>query len=206
MVDRWEEGSMYHPMEKDGWGDYVKYDDYKAEVEALTKERDELREWYESIMAQLENNGTISYYQCGSCGGPVSAGLCCVWCESDDPVTIPHTTYQENTRLKGIVERYEKDLRAVLCLCEPGHIHARTRIEAIVKQALKERKVKLNNEQRDILDHTANRAAQGLYCGDSPDMQSLVKHGLMVSAGRKSFVPDEFFSITTKGKQALKED
>ncbi len=112
--------------------------DQREEITRLRKERDELKEWYESIMAQLENNGTISYYQCGSCGGPVSAGLCCVWCESDDPVTIPHTTYQENTRLKGIVERYEKALRAALCLCEPGHTHARTRIEAIVKHGLKE--------------------------------------------------------------------
>jgi len=65
--------------------------------------------------------------------------------------------------------------------------------------------MKLNREQLDILDHTEHRAAYGLFCGDSPDMQELVKDGLMVSAGRKSFVPDEYFRITGKGRGALRE-
>ena len=62
----------------------------------------------------------------------------------------------------------------------------------------------LNKEQLAILDHTAHRAAGGLYCGDSPDMQKLVDAGLMVSAGRKSFVPDEYFRMTSKGRETLK--
>jgi len=63
----------------------------------------------------------------------------------------------------------------------------------------------MNREQLAILDHTAHRAAGGFYCGDSPDMQELVKDGLMVSAGRKSFVPDEYFRMTGKGREAMRE-
>ena len=50
--------------------------------------------------------------------------------------------------------------------------------------------VNLPREQRAILEHTAYHAAQGLFCGDSPDMPSLVTADLMKEAGRKSFVPD----------------
>ena len=63
----------------------------------------------------------------------------------------------------------------------------------------------VHGEQLAILDHTAHRAAGGLYCGDSPDMQELVAAGLMVSAGRKSFVPDEYFGMTGAGREAMKE-
>jgi len=63
----------------------------------------------------------------------------------------------------------------------------------------------LNREQLCILDHTANRAANRYYCGDSPDMQALVKAGLMKSAGRKSFVPDEYFTITPEGCEVLRD-
>ena len=62
----------------------------------------------------------------------------------------------------------------------------------------------LTNEQRDILHHTEHRAAGGLYCGGGKDMDELVKEGLMQSAGRKSFVPDEYFRITSKGRAALR--
>lgn len=61
----------------------------------------------------------------------------------------------------------------------------------------------MNKEQVEILDHTVSRAANGLYCGDSPDMRELVRLGLMQNAGRKSFVPDPYFRITTKGREAL---
>ena len=36
-------------------------------------------------------------------------------------------------------------------------------------------------------------------------MQSLVSLGFMRSLGRKSFVPDEYFGITTEGRKALAE-
>jgi hypothetical protein len=62
--------------------------------------------------------------------------------------------------------------------------------------------MKLNKEQLAILDHVVNRAAGDVYCGDSPDMQVLVKQGMMKSAGMKSFVPDEYFRITDKGREA----
>jgi len=63
----------------------------------------------------------------------------------------------------------------------------------------------ITNQQADILDHTSNRAAGGFYCGDSPVMQQLIALGLMQSAGRKSFVPDEYFSMTASGRAALRE-
>lgn len=61
----------------------------------------------------------------------------------------------------------------------------------------------LNREQLEILQHTAIGAARGLYCGDSPDMRALVSEGMMESAGCKSFVADEYFRLTAKGKDAL---
>ena len=64
--------------------------------------------------------------------------------------------------------------------------------------------MKLNKEQLEIMSHTSSRAAGGLYCGDSSDMQILVENGLMISAGRKSFVPDEYFRITKKGEEVLR--
>ena len=70
----------------------------------------------------------------------------------------------------------------------------------------------LNREQQEILIHTACRAAGGYYCGDSryycgdsQDMQVLVAAGLMESAGRKSFVPDEYFRLTPKGCDWLRD-
>jgi len=66
----------------------------------------------------------------------------------------------------------------------------------------------MNKNQLEILQHTVSRAAGGLFCGDSPDMQALVKEGLMISytnLWRKSFVPDEYFSITSKGREALRK-
>lgn len=65
--------------------------------------------------------------------------------------------------------------------------------------------MELNREHKDILEHTAHRAAGGFFGGDSPAMRELVTAGLMVSAGRKSFVPDEYFRITGKGREALRE-
>ena len=65
--------------------------------------------------------------------------------------------------------------------------------------------MKLTNEQASILHHTIYRAAGGFYCGGGRDMDILVAAGLMVSAGRKSFVPDEYFRITAAGRTALVE-
>ena len=59
----------------------------------------------------------------------------------------------------------------------------------------------LSREATAILAHAAERSAGGLYCGDSADMQNLVARGFMKSAGRKSFVPDEYFRITKEGQE-----
>ena len=61
----------------------------------------------------------------------------------------------------------------------------------------------ITNKQREILDHTAHGAAGGFYCGDSVDMQVLVRMGLMVSMGKKSFCPDEYFALTAAGRKTL---
>lgn len=65
---------------------------------------------------------------------------------------------------------------------------------------------KLNVEQLEIMRHTANRAAGGLYCGDSHDMQKLVARGLMEPAGQKSFVPDPYFRLTANGRAVLRTE
>jgi len=64
---------------------------------------------------------------------------------------------------------------------------------------------KVTQNQINILNHTFYDAANRFYCGDSEDMQILVKLGLMESAGRKSFVPDEYFTITALGIEFLGE-
>lgn len=63
----------------------------------------------------------------------------------------------------------------------------------------------LSKKQLEILDHTANRAAQGLYCGGGSDMDELVRLEMMQFAGKKSFVPDPYYRITEKGLQELRE-
>jgi hypothetical protein len=69
---------------------------------------------------------------------------------------------------------------------------------------MKGENMELTRNQREILDHTAHRAAGGYYCGDSGYMQALVQLGLMVSAGKKPGVPDEYFRLTEAGRKALK--
>jgi len=65
----------------------------------------------------------------------------------------------------------------------------------------------ISKSQREILSHTLYRAASNYYCGDSADMQALVSQGLMISEGKKgTWAPDEYFTITAKGRQALKEN
>ena len=62
----------------------------------------------------------------------------------------------------------------------------------------------LSREQLSILDHTEHRAAGGYYCGGGKDMDALVAAGLMEYAGRKSFVPDPYYKITSAGRSALR--
>ncbi len=63
--------------------------------------------------------------------------------------------------------------------------------------------VDLTQGQMNILEHTAYRAAGGFYCGGSGDMQNLISRGLMVRAGNKSFVPNDYFKLTELGRQIL---
>jgi len=61
----------------------------------------------------------------------------------------------------------------------------------------------ITKNQREILDHTAHRAANNHYCGDSEDMQKLCSLGLMRWIGCKGFAQEEYFTITAKGRQIL---
>jgi len=60
--------------------------------------------------------------------------------------------------------------------------------------------MELNNEQKAIIEHTIKN---GIFCGGSKDMDKLCEGGLMESAGKKSFVPDEYYRVTSDGKKAL---
>lgn len=60
----------------------------------------------------------------------------------------------------------------------------------------------MTKEQFEILDHTANRAAGGRFCGGSDAMNELVADGLMQSIGKASWCPDEFYAMTVKGAAA----
>lgn len=60
--------------------------------------------------------------------------------------------------------------------------------------------MELTHEHLEILKHTRKN---GLFCGDSKEMQDLCELKMMEYAGRKSFVPDPYFKITSDGKSAL---
>jgi len=58
----------------------------------------------------------------------------------------------------------------------------------------------MTDEQREILIHTAERAAGHLYYGDSAAMQGLVTMGFMEFVGEPGFCEDKVFTWTTKGE------
>lgn len=66
--------------------------------------------------------------------------------------------------------------------------------------------MKLTSEHMEIMDHTIRRAANVFYCGSSPAMKELVAAGLMVSVGKTSWCPDEYFRITADGRKAFREE
>ena len=89
-------------------------------VKEWREENAKLEEWYQSVMAAIEN-GSIAYYRCGECGGPVASGLCCPWCKSKDPVKLPESFYdkvkslqEENEELKGELVKQDDEWREIL--------------------------------------------------------------------------------------------
>ena len=62
---------------------------------------------------------------------------------------------------------------------------------------------KLTKSQFEIIDHTLHRTANALYCGNSDDMQVLVKLGFMYKAGSTGFCPYDYFGVTAAGRKAL---
>ena len=66
--------------------------------------------------------------------------------------------------------------------------------------------MELTSDQREIMEHTVNRAAYGRFCGNSDDMQVLVRVGFMHPIGKTGFCPDEYFCLTRKGREAMNEE
>lgn len=62
--------------------------------------------------------------------------------------------------------------------------------------------MELTKEHIEILKHTEKN---GLFCGDSKEMQELCEYKMMEFAGRKSFVPDPYFKLMEDGKSALED-
>lgn len=60
--------------------------------------------------------------------------------------------------------------------------------------------MKINAEQKAIIEHTIKN---GIFCGGGKDMDKLCDAGLMEFAGKKSFVPDPYYRVTSAGKKAL---
>ena len=58
--------------------------------------------------------------------------------------------------------------------------------------------MKITDEHYNILKHTVS--GHHYYCGDSPQMQELVEHGLMKCCGTMSVCDDLYFDITADGK------
>lgn len=63
----------------------------------------------------------------------------------------------------------------------------------------------VTKNQLEIMVHTRDRASGRRFCGGGIDMDKLVKMGLMKSLGRVSFVPDEYFTLTEKGEDFIKD-
>lgn len=60
--------------------------------------------------------------------------------------------------------------------------------------------MEMTKEHIGILKHTEKN---GLFCGDSKEMQELCDLKMMEFAGKKSFVPDPYFRLMPDGKSAL---
>lgn len=60
--------------------------------------------------------------------------------------------------------------------------------------------MELNSEQKAIIEHTIKN---GLFCGDSPDMEALLTLGLIEYAGKKSYVSDVYYNVTRAGREAV---
>jgi len=59
----------------------------------------------------------------------------------------------------------------------------------------------INSEQKQILEHTARTGLP--FCGRSNNMNILCQHGFMNFVGYKSFTPDPYYEITSKGLNIL---
>ncbi len=59
----------------------------------------------------------------------------------------------------------------------------------------------VNASEMGILRHTAKNRR---YCGETPEIRTLVNKGLMKSVGRVEWCPDEYFALTERGCDLLR--
>lgn len=114
-------------------------------------------------------------------------------------------------RMKGAIGK-NHDFFMTLIMDGIGHDEEAVKLEAYsgaenihgfkILSAKPYSEIKLNKEQYEIMCHTVERAAGQRYCGSSSDMRDLVNRGLMKSLGKPSWCPDEYFTITDKGREA----
>ena len=62
--------------------------------------------------------------------------------------------------------------------------------------------MEITNEHIEILKHASKN---GLFCGDSKEIQELCEFKMMEFAGRKSFVPDPFFKLMPDGESLIND-
>ncbi len=63
--------------------------------------------------------------------------------------------------------------------------------------------MKISKEGKEIMKHTAMRAANGFFCGSSPDMDTLIEQGLMKFAMKAPFCPDSYYCLTEEGHKEV---
>ena len=60
--------------------------------------------------------------------------------------------------------------------------------------------MELKKEHIGIMRHTD---LNQVYCGSEPELEELCVAGIMKCLGKKSFFPEPYYSLTTKGKEEL---
>ena len=58
--------------------------------------------------------------------------------------------------------------------------------------------MELNKEHLEIMRHTD---LNQVYCGDEPELKELCDAGLMKCLGKKSFVPEPYYTLTAEGRE-----
>ena len=60
----------------------------------------------------------------------------------------------------------------------------------------------LKTTHLEIMQHTD---LNKMYCGEEPELIELAEAGLMKCLGRKPFVPEPYWVLTTEGRETLRK-